>query len=354
MLAFACFGAIMSVVSQTRAADDCDPLGFRNTKIALKDTWEQIAYLNASKEHHEGSSAGSVGGNLFDYLSLNGDSRSNYLNELSNLLKLDLQESDKRFLFLSGFDNDGRLAYEQCLQKNTPKFIFITPSKNAAASPVFSVQVKLRKLPVDTRVNAVVTIVTGGTILSSPGWTLKPNVKQASGRMHDGSAISVVVSRDVASPFEMTVTAGDENETMTLPAPPTTKLIEETRYSNVVPVDCNGCDIPSNRKDFMSIDLSAGELILPRSEQIKLVVKGSPFTLSPNATGPAFKDVSVDKYSETYRPHELTIPVDIGYGKDGHFCAKWVTSVKVIVPVPAGAASSGRQQPLPSLDCTYK
>ena len=52
--------------------------------------------------------------------------------------------------------------------------------------------------------------------------------------------------------------------------------------------------------------------------------------------------------------NELTIPVDVGDGHDGHFCARWVASVKVIVSVPAEAASSGRQQPLPSLDCKYR
>ena len=50
---------------------------------------------------------------------------------------------------------------------------------------------------------------------------------------------------------EMTVTAGTENEQMTLPAPPTTKLIEETRYSNVVSVGCDGCNEPYPRKDSM-------------------------------------------------------------------------------------------------------
>lgn len=344
--------ALIVISTGSRAATDCNPSDFKDQTVSFQQTWSQLVYAQDTTQQQQSSNEGSAGLDFFDIAKLTGNSKSNYINNLKQTTNFNFTQSDRRFLYLTLLSPKGVAAYTACLQ-NSDTNIFIVPSPSAATAKEFGIQVKLRRFSEDVSIPMVITVVGGGTISNppTPQWQLSSNGKQLTGTLHSGSGIPISVTRDPAVTFDMTILGGSDTEEMTLPPAPTLKLIEEARYSSLFEDDCTQCDNGGNhRNGTLSIDLPFNEVIVPRSEFVETAGSGSDPALSPSSSGALFAGLDPNQYSQVYRPRNLATPVNVSASSPTSFCRRWLLSVKVLVAVPIGANSSGREQPKPEVN----
>jgi hypothetical protein len=348
-------------------ADNCDPTSFKGDLISIHEQWAQLLYQQTLNQSQQGATQTGGDVSLFDVVDLSGNTKTQYLNQLSSMLNLNIKQEDKSFLFASAFTPNGVQAYTACLE-NTTKNIFITPTALSEGDPDFSINVRLRPYPVDSLISVTVTVTAGGTITSAPtaGWTPSANKLSLHGRMAAGSDVQIGIKRDVTARFELEAVAGDHHtasDQMSLPAVPTTVLIQEPRYSNVFTSACSDCFSPSVRSGYLSISLLNDEVIVPRSEQIIACQAGSspgmtpgqtePVFVTPGSQQPFFAALNKDAYSNQYRPHNIDIPVSVGSSTHGFvWRGSAVLEVQVVVPVKVGETSSNRPHDKPTLQCT--
>ena len=194
-----------------------------------------------------------------------------------------------------------------------------------------------------------------------PEWTHTPNGSW-SGALWPGSDIPVSVTRTPNTRFELIVTVGAKNptsETMALPIPPTTHIIEETRYSNVFQPRCGQCYVGQPTGDTLTIARPSDEVIVPRSESLEQKYGGSrphyswESIVSSGQEGAfLYQNLSPEDYSKKYRPFDLYLPVSVGTPEHPtSYCINAMLRVKVKVSVPIGSTSSGREPPSPLSPC---
>lgn len=135
LLAFNSFLSLLA--AQNSAAEQCDPRDFlkSDTVTRSSDYRLSLSYLNDIKQSAadtSGKSAGvSAGGSGGSY-----DEKDSYSESLSKLTKLNLDESQKKFLYASSLSGVGLEGYKACLKKINP--FVVTVSDNAINDPVFS------------------------------------------------------------------------------------------------------------------------------------------------------------------------------------------------------------------------
>jgi hypothetical protein len=112
------------------------------------------------------------------------------------------------------------------------------------------------------------------------------------GEMGLGDQIQVRITREPGQAFEITATAGNESQTATLPVPPTTKFIEEIRYSDRLESRCSACRNESLQSGSLAIRLPYDEVIKPRSEYIDNYSAGSAPNFSPH-TGAVYSSLDI-------------------------------------------------------------
>jgi hypothetical protein len=343
--------ASLALVVGSQARADCDPLTFHDKNVAFSDIQTRLLYAQDLAQNQQGSNSSSGGLDFFDIIQLDGRARSNYLNELKKITNIDFQASDRTYVYLSAMSDNEVKAYVACLQ-SSDRNIFIVPSQNSASSPIFSVTLTLRASVADATVPVTID-VTGGTInrvTPSSNWNVKGDHSEADGQMKLGSQIGIAVTREANKPFEMIVTAGSQTEIMSFPAPPTSHLVEESRYSAIIESRCDLCRNETVQNAVLTVNLPGDEVIILKSEYVENYSAGSSPSYSPHS-GLIYANSNVAAYSNVYNPHDLYVPVSVATTAPTKWCSKWLASVKVYVPVPIGTTISGRQNPKPSTVC---
>jgi hypothetical protein len=341
------------------AAEECDPADLKDTTIYSQDIRTNILYAQETQKNQQLTGNSNGGMNILGYANLTGGEQANYLQTLSEQMNVNVQTTDKRYLYVSAMDQSARQMYKDCLE-NSYKNIYILPSENSATSDEFSVEAQLRNYPTDVAIPILIT-VTAGKVQEAPapGWTINEEHTQLTGKLRAGSSVFVKIKRDRKLPFEMIVAAGSENvqnEIMTLPADADVKLIEEVRYSAVFTTGCNRCNAAGPSSGAFSLNLPVDEIIIPGSEETVARTKGlgAHMSFATGAVYPLSTEAQKVAYSAKYRPHDINVA--IGTGVDGaagvrNWCGTGYLSLKVLVRVPSTDNSSGRELPQPSLGC---
>jgi hypothetical protein len=114
------FLSLFALSDISRASDGCDPASFKDIKVSYKEDWTKILYVHDVITLQQRSSESSGGLDIFDIAKLTGDSKRTYADQLYNLLNVNYESVDKRYLFLMGFSEEGKQAYEKCLE-NSPQ-----------------------------------------------------------------------------------------------------------------------------------------------------------------------------------------------------------------------------------------
>ncbi len=334
------------VSTASEAASNCNPVEFHDKTAAFRDVQARLLY---AEDITLGRADAGSGLDFFDIAGLEGQARTNYVDHLKELANVHFKESDRRFLYMSEMSDNELKAYLGCLSHQN---IFIVPSAGSARFRILSVKLSLRKGAGEGEVPVTVHVTGAKIIGADPGnWRVAKDNTQASGRMKPGADAHVRLSRNRGKAFEITVSAGSEHESLTLPAPPTKTLVEEIRYSPALEIHCNECRNASMQAGTLTIAVPNDELIKPRSEYVESFSAGSAPNFSPH-TGGVYAGLDVEAYSQKYNPHDLHVPVSVApAAAPAPWCGIWAASVKVFVAVPIGTTSSGRQKPKPDTAC---
>jgi hypothetical protein len=337
-------------------ADECSIAELKDNVVYSQDIRTNILYAREIRQDTQSNHQQDRGVNVVGYGNLTDKAQDSYISSFSDLTKLKIDSSDKRFLFVSSMGEGAVASYRQCLEHST-KNIYILPSPNSAASDTFSVEIRMRVYPTDNPI-PVLASVRGGRFEDEPAvnWVLDPSKTKLSGKLREGGAIRVWINREMDKPFELSVAAGSENtqtEIASLPPVSPFYINEEIRYTNTFKTPCNGCEFPGI-PDAAVLNLPADEVIIPGSESFEAIYSGSGGSWRNNGQFYSLKtEPEKAAYSAIYRPHNLNI--DVGRGSVGAVGARWcgagVISVKVLVPVPNGQLSSGRDSSHPKLSC---
>jgi hypothetical protein len=345
------FGLFVAFPATCQA--DCNPLDFHDKNVAFTDFQAQLQYAEDVTNNKSGASSASGGLDFFDIFDLEGKSQSNYVQNLKRIRNLDLKESDRQFLYTSEMTDNELQGYLGCLAGQN---ILVIPPHASASSPTFSVTVRLRQGLREGNVPVTVDVLGAKITGVSPGnWRLVKNNTQAIAQTATGTDIQVRVSRTPGERFEITVSVpGSPSAGLTLPAPPTTYLIEEIRYSTVFPSACDkGCLVPNPTQGALSIHLPNTEVIKPRSENIETFSAGNSIPGFSPHDGPLYgNNINRDTYSQMdYKAHDLQVSVTVSGAQHPFvWCGRWLLWTKVFVAVPIGAKSP--VQAKPDMSCT--
>ena len=249
--------------------------------------------------------------------------------------------------------DDELKAYLSCLTL-TQQNIFLTPSQYSASSQSFSIQISLHKALGDKKIPITINVIGAKITGVNPGnWKISNNNARAAGVIQEGDQASARITRNPHEPFEITASAEAENETLTLPAPPTMHLVEELRYGSPQRSACKQCLSPSLQSGMLTFNAKTDEVIKPRSEYVEVEVFGVSPVFSPNQSGFYYQNLDTKRYSERYDPRDFYVPLSVApprYGTSS-WCVAWMGQVKVFVAVPIGQQSSGREPSKPDLAC---
>jgi hypothetical protein len=357
----ACCFSVLSYLALPAYAVECNPTDLKDVTLYTQDIQTKILFLQDYRKSANLSNKTAVGIGLPGYANLTGQKQEEYVDTLINNLHLDVNVSDRRYLYLSAMNPHAREMYKDCLD-HLDKSIFVVPSANSQLGDTFSVNARLRNFPSDRSIPTFIT-VTGGNIQSEPpAWTFDHGkTTRIAGKIRAGTSVAVNVRRDLNKPFEFTVTAGSpgatQNETMALPSQPA-EVKQELRISKVITLACNGC--PGNAgSDTLCVNVPDNEVIVPGSERFVAMAKGdgTEWTTQENshypATNPGESEADyLVRYSGLYQPHQSCLAVaGRGLAKGRTWCGSGYVSVQVLLSVPRGTSSSGRVPKEPTLDC---